>query len=137
MAYATAQDLIDRYGEDELVHITDRLGSGQIDAAAVSGALADAEAIIDGYLAGRYPLPLASVPSNMVLLACTLARYQLWANRASEEIRKRYEDAIRYLERVASGSILLKMDASGLPDPVQGVSVSGGSSTMSEFVLNG
>lgn len=137
MAYATAQDLIDRYGEDELVHITDRLGSGQIDAAVVSGALADAEAIIDGYLAGRYPLPLASVPPNLVLLACTLARYQLWANRASEEIRQRYEDAIRYLERVASGSILLKMDASGLPDPVQGVSVSSGSSAMSEFVLNG
>lgn len=133
MSYATQSDLITRYGEDELVQITGRLGNGSIDTTVVTGALADADAMIDGYLAGRYPLPLASVPPNLVLIACAVARYLVWKDLATDEIRKRYEDAIRYLERIASGSIPLRMDAAGQPDPLQGVNVAAGTGVMGEF----
>lgn len=133
MAYATQNDLITRYGEEELVQITGP-ASGVIDSAVVAGALADADALIDGYLAGRYPLPLASVPANLVLIACAVARYLVWKDISTEEIRKRYEDAIRYLERVASGSIPLRMDAAGQPDPLQGVTVAAGTGVMGEFL---
>lgn len=133
MSYATLDDLVSRYGEEELVQITGP-ASGVIDGAVVAGALADADAMIDGYLAGRYPLPLASVPPNLTLIACAVARYLVWKDLASEEVRKRYEDAIRYLERVASGGIPLRMDTAGQPDPLQGVSVAAGTGVMGEFL---
>lgn len=113
MGYATKSDLITRFGDDELTQLTDRVGAGAADAAAVARALTDAEAEIDGYLAARYRLPLASVPPLLTRLACDLARYRLWSDLASEEVRRRYEDARRLLESLASGRVTLGV----LPPP--------------------
>lgn len=61
MAYATRQDIIDRYGEDELIVAADHDEDGVADATVVEQGLADASDEIDAYLAGRYTLPLAVV----------------------------------------------------------------------------
>lgn len=111
MTYATAADLIERYGEPELLAVADRGGSGAIDAWTVERALLDADAEIDAYLAARYPLPLASVPPVLARIACDIARYRLWADRASEEVRRRYDDARRFLEFLAKGDVQLGADA--------------------------
>ena len=63
MPYATQADLETRFGSAELAQLTDRISGSVIDAAVVGRALADAEAEIDGYLAARYQLPLASAPA--------------------------------------------------------------------------
>ena len=57
MAYCTTDNLIDRYGADELLRLTDRDNNGFIDEQAVSAAIEDASDLIDGYLGGRYTLP--------------------------------------------------------------------------------
>lgn len=111
MAYATLADLIDRYGEAELTQLTDRLGLAAPDAAMAGRALDDASAEIDGYLAVRYALPLATVPSVLLRVCADIARYRLWDDRASEEVRRRYEDARRLLERLASGDVSLGLPA--------------------------
>jgi len=111
MTYATQADLEDRFGVDELTQLTDRVGAGVPDAAIVARALADADAEIDGYLASRYALPLATVPPMLARIACDIARYRLWEDRASEEVRLRYEDARRMLESIAKGMVSL-----GLPE---------------------
>jgi phage gp36-like protein len=105
--YATQADLEDRFGVDELTQLTDRVGSGMPHPAIVARALADADAEIDGYLASRYELPLATVPPMLVRVACDIARYRLWEDRASEEVRLRYEDARRMLESIARGMVSL------------------------------
>ncbi|TCS69766.1 phage gp36-like protein [Sulfuritortus calidifontis] len=118
MPYATAADLITRYGEDELIQLTDRVGAGVVDTAIVSRALDDAEAEIDGYLAARYRLPLPTTPALLARIACDIARYRLWEDRASDEVRQRYEDARRLLENISSGRASLGLPA-GLPPESQ------------------
>ena len=119
MPYCTQSDLVTRFGQAELVQLTDTTGSGQIDAAVVSQAIADAEAEIDAYLIARYSLPLASVPANLERLACDIARYRLYADRPTELVDVRYRDAIRYLEQVGRGVIAL----ASTPEPDTGGAV--------------
>jgi phage gp36-like protein len=112
MGYAVKQDMIDRFGDVELKQLTDRTGAvDAIDDTVLGKALADADAEINGYLAGRYTLPLASTPMILVGLACDIARFRLYEDRATEQVRQRYEDAIKYLTKVAEGKISLGLDA--------------------------
>lgn len=113
MTYATQQDMIDRFAQTELVQLTDRANTGNIDATVLGQALADANAAIDGYLQGRYTLPLAVVPQVLTQYACDIARYRLYDDAASEQVQKRYDDAIKFLELVAQGKITLGLSSGG------------------------
>lgn len=117
MPYAIAQNMIDRFEERELIQLTDRDNTGAIDSAVLNKALGDADAVIDGYLAGRYPLPLSVIPKPLELYACDIARYLLHDNAATDQITKRYNDAIKFLERVAKGEISIGVNASGETPP--------------------
>lgn len=103
MAYATEQDLIDRFGAEELAQLSDRINGVAIDSVVVGLALADADAEIDSYLATRYALPLASVPADLARIAADIARYRLYDDRPTETVRKRYEDGVRDLKALAKG----------------------------------
>ncbi len=104
--YATVFDLTDRFGEREIEELV-MSGTSAADMSRSEKALADGAAEIDAYLAGRYELPLAGVPKVLTRLNCDIARYRLWDDQASEEVRARYEDAVRFLEAVAKGHIAL------------------------------
>lgn len=115
--YATPQHLQDRYPERDLVQLTDPNGVGVV-AARLDGALKGAAAVINGYLQGRYPLPLAQVPEVLVEYACDIAMYRLQTLRPSDDIedaRARYKDAIRFLEQVSRGELQLGLSAANTP----------------------
>jgi phage gp36-like protein len=108
--YCTQSDLVQRFGNDELVSLTDRDGSaGQIVEPVLNQAIADASATIDGYLGGRYTLPLSSIPQNLTRLACDIARYYLFDDSLGDEHQaaKRYTNAISYLKDIGSGRLQL------------------------------
>lgn len=107
--YATRSDMVLAFGERECVSLTDRAFTGNIDDEVLDGALNRASAEIDSYLAGRYPVPWSDTPRILVGRCCDIARYLLCGagTQMTEEVRLRYEDAIRYLERVADGRITL------------------------------
>ena len=63
MAYCTQQDMIDRFGSEDLIQLTDRNALGVIDATVLSAAIDDATDTMDTYIATRYTLPLAVVPT--------------------------------------------------------------------------
>ena len=108
MGYATVQNMIERFSEKEMAQLSDRVGRGEnVDASVVQAKLADADAEIDGYLQTRYALPLASVPPRLVAVACDLARYHLYDDRATEQVTIRYKDAITYLRLLAKGEVTL------------------------------
>lgn len=116
--YATPADIGAQYGAETLALLTDRDGDGDGDPGAAERALADAAAEIDTYLAGRYDLPLS--PGRAALLrrpAVDIAVYRLAADAATatDERRRRYEDAVRYLEKIASGEIRLGTDGVRTP----------------------
>ena len=56
MTYALQQDLIDRFGESELIQLTDRTNvpPTDVDDVVVGRALADADGTIDGYIGKKY-----------------------------------------------------------------------------------
>lgn len=107
MAYATRDAMAARFGEGELIELTDRDQDGVVDEAALAEALEDASAEIDSYLAGRYAVPLAQAPRFLAGLCMDIARYRLCGSgtRSTDEINERYRNAIRFLEKVASGAV--------------------------------
>lgn len=112
--YATSAQMQARFGEAELISLTDRDGSaGTIVASVLDVALHDATARINGYLAGRYTLPLAAVPEMIERLCCDIARYGLYDKGANEQVSKRFDDAVRFLEKVAAGTITLGITTQG------------------------
>lgn len=114
MTYATQLDLENAFGAAEILHLADRDGDGVAEAAVLNAILARADALIDGYLAGRYAVPVAApVPMTLVATAGDLARYWLYDDAAPERIREAYEDAIAWLRDVAAGRIGLNLPATG------------------------
>lgn len=114
MPYATQQDLVDRFGAEELIQLTDRTNANAIDATVVARALADADAKIDSYVASRYALPLPSPQPALLPVACALARHSLYGNRENEAVQTAYRDAVRFLEAVAAGKAQLAATAVSL-----------------------
>lgn len=107
MAYATVAQLVERYGQAEMLQLTDRAGLHVVDEPTAQRALDDAAAEIDAHVGVRYAVPLDPVPAVLARLACDIARYRLWDDAASAEVRTRYEDAVRLLQRIADGSVAL------------------------------
>lgn len=109
MPYATVADLVTRYGEAEVIDLTDRADppAGAVDATVADGAIVDAAGEADAYLGVRYALPVSPVPAHLLTAVCDIARYRLHGNRVTEEVRARYEDAVRWLRDVSQGRAAL------------------------------
>lgn len=122
MAYTTKAGILKQLSEAELIQLTDDAGAGSVDDDIVDESIDDADDEIDGYLGGRYTVPLsAPVPGMISKISVDIAIYNLYARRADSipEIRKeRYENAIAFLKKVAEGRISLGSDdpSSGLDD---------------------
>jgi phage gp36-like protein len=118
MPYATQDDMVTRYGEEELIQLTDRVNVEVIDASVLTRAIEDAETEINGYLTKRYSLPLSSVPPILQRLTCDIARYYLSGDRTTEQVRNRYTDVIRLLKSIASGEVMLEGASALASNPV-------------------
>src|SRR5687768_14705793 len=103
--------MIDRFGEAELVELTNRAGGAAIDDAVLNRALGDADAEINGHLAAKYTLPLAVVPAVLEPIACDIARFYLYEDRPTEQVAERYKMRVRFLEGVGKGTVNLGVDA--------------------------
>ncbi len=120
--YCTKGDILDMLEEDKLEQLTDDEYAGAVNDARVDKAIADACGVVDGYLGGRYRLPLAIVPPIISKCAADIAIYNLFSRRMGppEDRRDRYKDAVALLTRVASGSISLGVeDPDGTPKPAE------------------
>ena len=102
--YATEENLVARFG-NEIEQLKQMLPSQS----AIDDAIQDATEEINGHIGGRYSLPLPNVPSNLRRMACDIARYRLYFQQPTEEVRKRYEDAIAFLKRVADNKAHLQI----------------------------
>lgn len=119
MAYETREGMIERFGLAEIQQLERNIVPGiavtpeeqdELDSrreATTEKALADCSATADGYIAARNALPLDTVPDKLKEVVAELARYKLWKDKASEEVRQRYEDAMSWLKDVARGTVVL------------------------------
>lgn len=125
MQYATPQDLIDRFGERELVQLTDPEGLQAVQTATVQRAIDDAQAYIDGFVGCVYALPLAGctkpapvagnphatvqvAPPQLARMTADVARYYLYKDFAPEsEVYLRYKAVAAELQALADGRAVL------------------------------
>lgn len=114
-AYLSISAFIQRFGLDETVRMTDANGSGRIDRGLLVDALTDAQAIAESELAGRYALPLATVPRIVAMAIADLARARLYPRGAPEGVETAAKAATRTLERIASGALQLGLPAIETP----------------------
>ena len=132
MHYATVQDMIDRFGEAELIQLTDP-EIVAVQAPKAERALGDAQALVDSYVGRVYRLPLAGCakpapvpgdpgavqmvpPTQLTRVTCDLARYYLYDDIAPEhEVYLRYKAAERELLQIAEGKAVLTCSWGGVP----------------------
>lgn len=130
----TLQDLIDRFGETEIAKLTDRKNYQVIDEAVAATAIKDAEGEVAGYLraAGLVSKDAlgnivyrngADLPSDLALHTCNIARYNLYDNGVTETVEKRYDDAIKWLDKVKKDPTMLTGPITEQPNSSGGISV--------------
>lgn len=132
MNYATVQDMIDRYGEPEMIQLTDP-DILAVQTAKAQRALDDAQAFADSFVGRVYRLPLPGCnqpapmpgdphavqlvpPPQLTRVVCDVARYYLYSNLAPEhEVYLRYKAAERELIQIAEGKAVLACPWGGTP----------------------
>lgn len=123
MAYATLQTLVDQFGIDEVTRSSDRDNNQAIDPGVVERALEDASNEIDSYVGSIYKLPLNPVPGIVATYCGIIALYRMSQETGSytEEKRKRYDDAIRWLRDLAKGLASLDGEVEAQPKSSGGI----------------
>jgi phage gp36-like protein len=103
MSYVTTAQLIARFGEQVLIDLTDRDGLGVIDEDVLASAVAAAEATVNGYVSGRYPIPLSPVTEDVLEAIFNLVRYILDGDNGNDIVINRRNDSIAWLKDVSAG----------------------------------
>lgn len=132
MNYATVQDMVDRFGQAELVQLTDP-DLAAVQAPKAQRALDDAQAFADGFVGRVYRLPLAGctkpapvpgdlgavvqvAPPQLTRIVCDVARYYLHDALAPEhEVYLRFKAAQQELQAIADGKAVLTCPWGGAP----------------------
>ena len=106
--YIQPEDLQLQFGEAEMNALCDD-GSGQMDIARLTQAIAQACSEADSYLGKSYMLPITPVPAILRCIIGDIVRYRLTSAGALETdlIVKRYQQAVGWLTNVAQGIIVL------------------------------
>lgn len=105
--YCTLEDMVNRFDLNELIQLSNNSGQGVINSQVVEAAIRDASNLIDGYISGRYTLPLTNVPAVLTKQCADIARYNLYDNAVSEVVEKNYKAALDYLMQVGKGHLKL------------------------------
>lgn len=122
MTYVTADLMRERFGDQELIELTDNREPylNAINFEKLNPVLEMTNSEIDGWVQGRYKLPLPVIPPFLHGLACDIARYHLSAMIITENdpIKIRYEDAKKQLKSIAKGEIGLGGTPAGESEPL-------------------
>jgi phage gp36-like protein len=141
MAYATVEDMIVRFGEEQMIQLSTPAGTDMVAVVRepVVVALGEVSAIIDTYLRKRYRAPLDVAPKEIKRACCILARYELSTGeqkQPTETMTEQRDATISWLKQISTGAVVLDLEevASGDEsyaamsgrDPVFGGSCGGG-----------
>lgn len=115
MTYCTLEDITAQIPEDTIMQATDDDMVGVVDDDKVNMAISVASSLIDGYISGRYSLPLQTVPPLVKLIAVDIVIYKLYERRLGhdmpESIYARYKNSIKLLEQIQKGMIKLGIES--------------------------
>lgn len=114
MVYCTIEDIQTQTSLPTLIQLTSDDGSETVDCAVAEEAILFSTSIINGYLRGRYTLPLNTSFPLLRVLAIDLSIYRLYARRMQndmpEVIDTAYKNAIATLKDIQKGVISLESE---------------------------
>lgn len=112
MDYCTVEDIETQTSTPTLIQLTSDDGQGEVDCVVAEEAILYSSTLIDGYLRGRYSLPLNTHFPLLRILAIDLSIYRLYSRRMRNEmpevIENNYKNAIATLRDIQKGSITLE-----------------------------
>ena len=112
--YCTLDDIEKHTSTPTLIQLTSDDGQEIVDKTVVEEALLYSSALIDGYLRGRYSLPLDICFPLLRVLAVDLSVYRLYSRRMRNEmpevIETAYKNAIATLRDIQKGVISLQSE---------------------------
>jgi len=115
MAYCSIDDIKSVISNSDLIDLTNSSGGGTVIESTITDAISFSDAMIDGYLRGRYNLPLSSTPTSLKYIAVDFVVYRLYSLRhfhnVPENIKERYDDVIRRLYEIQKGKYDLGIES--------------------------
>ena len=100
----TRDDLIDRYGEDDISGLERNIK----DPDATDTRIADATRFINSYVSDY--LPFSTIPSSLKDACAMITRYKLFKNKRPDDVNEDYKNLVLWLEKVAAGKLSLVDD---------------------------
>ena len=119
MAYATYDDLVMAFGQQEVDRLLDRDVDGVEDSGVLQDALDFAETHINGYLRERYAVPLVNPPRNLIGVACDIARYRLYQDQPTDLVQNRYDAGCFLLKDISRGIVQLDISSQQSPSSTE------------------
>lgn len=114
MDYCTIEDIETQTSTPTLIQLTSDDGQEEINRVVALEAILYSSTLIDGYLRGRYSLPLDTHFPLLRILAIDLSIYRLYSRRMRNEmpevIETAYKNAISTLRDIQKGVITLQSE---------------------------
>lgn len=121
--YVTVEAMRRKFGERELIELTDNEAPylDAINHDKLNAAIEAANSEVDGYIGGRYALPLSVVPPFLQAVGCDIAYYHacLGETVLNDRAKLRYDAAVKILCNIAKGVLNLGGSPAGESKPVQ------------------
>lgn len=123
MRYCNRSDIGNAIPELTLVQLSnDDPAAMQPNESVIEEAVRQAEELVDGYLRGRYDLPLDPVPTVLRDAVVYLARHWLYQRRPEgslpDAVKDSRKDTIKLLESIRDGGLTLGMPSGQIaPEP--------------------
>ena len=118
MDYCTIEDIETQTSTPTLIQLTSDDGQEEVDRVVAQEAILYSSTLIDGYLRGRYTLPLDTHFPLLRILAIDLSIYRLYTRRLRNEmpevIENNYKNAIATLRDIQKGVITLQSENDSL-----------------------
>lgn len=124
MSYCIVSDIEAVIYNEDLIQLTNDLGGDTVDDTKITEAISYVDCMIDGYLRGRYTLPLSSpVPDELKYIAIDFVVYRLYGRRLVTDIPasidQRYKEVIKLLTSIQNGKFSLGIeDTDGYDNPI-------------------
>ena len=118
MDYCTIEDIETQTSTPTLIQLTSDDGQEAVDRVVAQEAILYSSTLIDGYLRGRYSLPLNTHFPLLRILAIDLSIHRLYSRRMRDEmpevIENNYKNAISTLKDIQKGVISLQSENDSL-----------------------
>jgi phage gp36-like protein len=120
--YATTQDFIQAFGEQEAIQLSnlDNPMGDVVDANHIDQALQDASEEVNSYVRSRYATPISDPPRALKRWVMDIARYLLHRYDPTDTVKKNHEDALRFLREVRDGKKAIDLTAT-TQEPINSV----------------